>query len=244
MFIKLHASKKKGLNSRGFTLVELLITIVVSSFIVAAIYSAYQVNQRHHTAQTQVIEMQQNIRAAMYIMQHELRMAGYDPTGSANAGFVTATAGRLRFTKDTTDTAGTAEDGDGELDGPNENITFGFSDDADNNGIPDSGTAQLGISYDGGGTYSAIADNIDLVRFLYTLEDASGAIIQTTTPTTAQLDEIRSVTVSIIARAANSDSKFTNSMTYTLSSGSWTAPGDNFRRRLLTANINSRNMGL
>ena len=65
--------------SRGFTMVELLITMLISGVIMAAIYSAYTAQQRTYLAQQQVAGMQQNIRAGLDIMVRELRMAGYDP---------------------------------------------------------------------------------------------------------------------------------------------------------------------
>src|SRR5665647_2315671 len=128
---------KSSNNSYGFTLVEIMIALAISGIIMSAIYSAYVAQQRTYLAQEQVAEMQQNIRAALDMMEREIRMAGYDPTGQARAGIVQATAGRINFTQDITNSTGAAPDGDEKLDGPNENITFGFStaNDADSNGI-------------------------------------------------------------------------------------------------------------
>ncbi len=236
-------------RNHGFTLVELLITMAISGFIMAAIYTAYTVNQRHNTNQTQVIEMQQNIRAALYIMLNEIRMAGYDPTGSSGAGFDVATIGQMRFTKDITDDAlGTVDDGDGDTNDLNEDIIFGFdpADDPDADGILNGGGVEpLKVSFDGGVNYHAIADNIESLELSYTLEGAGGVTTMTTTPTAAELDDIVSVTISLLARSSNADPKFTNSITYNTGSGAtWVAPGDNFRRRLLVTNVKCRNMGL
>lgn len=242
----INCAQLKAFDKRGFTLVELLTTLVITSFIIAAIYTAYRVNQKHYRNQTEVIEMQQNIRAAMFIMLRELRMAGYDPTASNIPGFVTATGGRLRFTQDIDDNGGTGV-GDGDVTDTREDITFGFSatDDADLNGVVDSGAASLGISFDGGTNFTPIADNIAAIEFLYTLEDNAGTITQTETPAAGNYHMIRSVTISILARAENRDTEFTNSATYTTGAGdTWGPAGDNFRRRLLVANVNCRNMGL
>ncbi|WP_419174894.1 prepilin-type N-terminal cleavage/methylation domain-containing protein [Desulfosediminicola sp.] len=226
----------------GFTLVELLIAMVVSSFVIAAIYSAYQVQQRQYTNQTQVVEMQQNLRAAMLFMASEIRMAGYDPQGTAGAGFIEARTNRVQFTKDTVNNSGTTMRGDGALTGTMENVYFGFipADDTDSNGIiADGGAAKLVLSQDNGTNYEAIADNISAIEFSYTMVD--GTI--STAPT--DLSKIASVTVSILARAKNPDLKFTNNISYTTGSGnSWGPYNDNFRRRLLISNITCRNMGL
>lgn len=73
----------------AFTLVELLLAMAVSSVVLAGIYASYRAQLKQHTTQRQVVEMQQNVRAAMYLLEREIRMAGYtaaDPP--ANAGFV------------------------------------------------------------------------------------------------------------------------------------------------------------
>ncbi len=240
----------KRLGERGFTLVELLITMVISGVIVASIYSAYTAQQKVYTAQNQVTEMQQNIRAAMDIMTREIRMAGYNPTGGAGAKITTALAGQISFTQDT--------NCDGDTTDAGESIDFGFSAaavDADRNGIPDTvnngvpEASPLGRQTGGAGGYQDIADSIQAIEFYYTLKNGT----QTLTPTSAELADIRTIQISILARAAQSDRDFTNTLTYTPASGvPWdlngaalgNAPNDNFRRRLLITSIQCRNLGL
>lgn len=61
-------------NSRaGFTLVELLIALVVGAAIMGAAYRLLAGNQRFYRAQTQVTEVQQNLRAVGLILPGELR---------------------------------------------------------------------------------------------------------------------------------------------------------------------------
>ena len=61
------------LTRRGFTLVELLIGLVLIGILSAGIYQVLVSNQRVYSAQTQRIEMQQNIRAAAAILPAEFR---------------------------------------------------------------------------------------------------------------------------------------------------------------------------
>jgi len=61
------------LTRRGFTLVELLIALVLFAIVSAGIYRVLVNNQRIYQAQTQRIDMQQNIRAATTILPAELR---------------------------------------------------------------------------------------------------------------------------------------------------------------------------
>jgi type IV pilus assembly protein PilW len=227
----------------GFTLVELLVTLLISGIVITSIYSAFQSQQNSYLAQDQVTEMQQNIRAGSEVMTREIRMAGYNPTGTANAGIVAATRSRLNFTQDITDNAGT-DQGDGDCNDSNENITFGFSNANDanvdgiaDNAVPLAGAAPLGRNTGGG--FQSIANNIAAIEFYYTLADGS----QTLTP--ANPADIRFVQITILARAANADRNFTHRATYMTPSGAvWAPPNDNFRRRLLSQTVNCRNMGL
>ncbi|WP_457574262.1 PilW family protein [Desulfolithobacter sp.] len=234
-----NATCKAGLGNGGFTIVELMITLVISGIIVAAIYSAYIVQQRTYTVQNSVSEMQQNLRAGLMLMTDEIRLAGLDEQGTAGAGITSATVARLNFTLD--------RDGDGALGGTSESISFGFrdADDADGDGMVDDlnqngrsdDAASLGK--DTGGGYQSIADNIQAIEFYYFLADGT----ETTAP--AQLDQIRAVQVSVLARAAYPDPDFTNTRTYTTASGaSWGPFNDNYRRRLLIMSVQCRNLGL
>ena len=61
------------LTRRGFTLVELLVALVLLGIVSAGIYRVLVNNQRIYQAQTQRVDMQQNIRAATTILPAELR---------------------------------------------------------------------------------------------------------------------------------------------------------------------------
>lgn len=61
----------------GVTLIELLIALVISSILVAALYRTFIDQQKTHTVQDQVADMQQNVRVGIDQMTREVRMAGY-----------------------------------------------------------------------------------------------------------------------------------------------------------------------
>jgi len=61
------------LKRRGFTLVELLIALTLLGIITAVLYRTLVNNQRIYQKQTQVIDLQQNIRAAATILPAEFR---------------------------------------------------------------------------------------------------------------------------------------------------------------------------
>ena len=244
--------KKLICNNHGFTLVELMIALALSGVVATGIYSAYTAQQKVYLAQDQVVEMQQNIRGGMSLLEREIRMAGYDLFKTAGAGITVATNNQLTFTQDL--------DEDGDLNtgtDPGDTISYTINGDANNDGeVDSSGVSTVGRTTGAGVVYQPIAENIQAMEFLYTLADGT----TTTGPVAAAtLPDIRDVQVTILARAAKVDRTFTNNRVYCpgsnpyngtvsgcVSAGgkSWGPYNDNYRRRLLTATINCRNMGL
>ena len=164
-------------------------------------------------------------------------MAGYDPTGNANATISTATVGRFGFSQDL--------DGDGDITpgagNPNENIVFGFSlaaNDVNDDGIADAGFAPLGRLVNGAGGYQPIAENIHAIEFYYTLADGSQSLAP------ANPADIRAVQITVLAQTAQADPKFNASPTFTTPFGTdWTLPLG-YRGRMTTMTVQCRNMGL
>lgn len=83
-------SFKKIKNPSGFTLVELLVAIAMFGIITALIVSNYSRQSQTSTSQNQVVEVQQNVRAALYLLEREIRKAGYDPDENDNHGIINA----------------------------------------------------------------------------------------------------------------------------------------------------------
>ena len=59
---------------------ELMIAMVIASIVAAAIMVSFDSQQKTQVNQQLVVEMQQEARAALYLMQQDIRMAGYDET--------------------------------------------------------------------------------------------------------------------------------------------------------------------
>jgi type IV pilus assembly protein PilW len=215
-------------NKKAFTLIELLVAVAISGVVMAGIYSAYYSQQKSYITQEQVAAMQQNLRAAMSIMQREIRMAGCDPSGTAQTGIKTANTNSIRFTLDITDDTGTGNP-DGDAGDINEDITYSL--------YTADGIQKLGRKSPSTAINQPVAENIDALNFVYL--DANGA----TTPTLAN---IRSVQITLVARTGRRDPGYTNNTSYQnhQSSTIYTAPNDSFRRMLLTAEVKCRNLGL
>jgi prepilin-type N-terminal cleavage/methylation domain-containing protein len=62
-----------SMSRRGFTMIELLVALVLLGLVSAAIYRVLVNNQRIYMAQTQRIDLSQNIRAAATILPAEFR---------------------------------------------------------------------------------------------------------------------------------------------------------------------------
>jgi len=69
--------KKTLRNQNGVTLIELLIALVISTFLIAAIYRTFIGQQKTFISQEQVVDVQQNIRIAIGNMMREIKMAGF-----------------------------------------------------------------------------------------------------------------------------------------------------------------------
>ncbi|MDB9823333.1 prepilin-type N-terminal cleavage/methylation domain-containing protein [Deltaproteobacteria bacterium] len=134
-------------NKKGFTIVEILVALAIGGIVMGAAYSMYISQQRSYQITEDVSALQQNLRSAMYFLERDLRMAGYNPTKASNYfGFtdLTLTSPELfRFTMD-------SETEDGVL-GAGETITYSFQDNT--------------LRRDTGGGPQIIADNITDVSF-------------------------------------------------------------------------------
>lgn len=251
-------------KNNGFTLIEILIALCIGSIVMVAIYSMYITQSKHSVVQDQVSDMQQNLRAAVYMMEKEIRMAGLDPLVMDTFGITAAATNSITFSADF--------DSDGILD-PGETITYS---------IP-LGTIDL-CRNDGGGDI-ILAQNIEALGFAYAFDDNDDDDALETTPgnniiwaidnngdpsqvevnldttdngvidnndnpagagfagSPVVLADIRAVKIWVLARTGRQDRDFINTRTYVVADQRIT-PNDSFMRRLLTTMVGCRNMGM
>ena len=215
--------------NKGFTLVEILVAMAIASVVMAGIYSAYSSQQRSYIVQEQVAGMQQSLRAAMDLMERELRMVGFDPYGNSGADIITAGGDNITFTFVADDDL-YDNDGDGDTDESGELKTIRYS-------LYDSGgdgDADLGRKV-GSGNNKPVAENIDTLNFIYLRENG--------TPT-ADISEIRSIQITMIARSSRVDHRYTDTDVYMNQQTTviFGPKNDHFRRKLLTAQVCCRNL--
>ncbi len=94
------ARRLMNLNNDAFTIVELMIVMAMMGIVTGSIYGIFVSSNRSYRTQDKVVEVQQNVRVGIDFMARDIRVAGFDPQGTADAGIEEATATKLRFTAD------------------------------------------------------------------------------------------------------------------------------------------------
>jgi type IV pilus assembly protein PilW len=185
-------------DKAGFTLIELLIVLAISGIVFAAIYAAFDSHQRTKVNEQMLINMQQNSRAALFMIQRDLRMAGLDETWEdGNTDGLDDNRLADGIDNDCTggpDNAGEEDDLGGILDArsnyirflqdrnadsdfcdPDDQIAYALgSPNADSDGIADSSTDRLsrGIA---DGSLIPLAEDVQAVSFGYAFDFDGGA---------------------------------------------------------------------
>ena len=112
-------------NHRGFTLVEMMLVLAISTIVLAAMYSVFTIANKNFTTQNAAANVQQNLRSAIGLMARDIRLAGLDPADSDNFGIAYAAQTKIRFTMDSIDSG--SGDFNGIVDEANfEEITYEF----------------------------------------------------------------------------------------------------------------------
>ena len=188
--------KMKRRNDRGFTIIELIIALLLSSMVMIGIWNTFHFQQQSYNLQRQKVAMEQNLRAGMQLMEQEIRMAGCDPSDLTNAGFHTRLPGAIGFTMDINNDANTGLY-DGDVADPNEDITYTLYNDTD-------GIQKLGRRSQAGGPIQSVAEHINALAFLYLDSDGNE---------TAEAAQIRSVVITLTAQTANTNPVRTATLT-------------------------------
>jgi type IV pilus assembly protein PilW len=219
----------------GFTLIEIVIAMVISSIIATSVYYIYHVQHKSHIIQQQVSEMQQRLRGAVDLLVNDIQMAGYDPTYTSDAAIVTDFSEPNDIFDDDIDYAVDKdiiaftidENGDGVIQATDsEQIAYRLH----NNRLERYSVADE--------TWDVIVTDIDALNFVYF--DADGNVTNT-------LADIRTVELTLLARSTAPDYRYVDTATYENGQGDdiFAPPAnDHYRRRLLITRVQCRNLGL
>lgn len=191
-------------------MIELLVTVLLSSIVMGAIYSVYRVQTQSMKVQENRMEAQEYARSVLDLMVREIRNAGYDPIGCTEvAGIAVAGAQALQFRFDA--------NADGDCADLDEDITYGF----DTTGCP-SGFANISRddANDGNAaqpiTNCNIRDESDKFSLAYYQKDSTTAFA--TPVSEANRLITHRVVVTITVESKNPNSEFGGQMISTMTS--------------------------
>ena len=162
----------------GFTLVELLLAMTLTGVLGVAAVRLFVAQHQSFIRQGEGIRRTQNARAGFDLMTREMRNAGYDPRGTAEAGVTTWSAHVFGWTADL--------DANGTVDGDGERVEYRLAEDGtlvrreDGVDVPVAEhVTELGFTYfaDADGTPAASADEIRLVAVRLGYDTPHGAAI-------------------------------------------------------------------
>jgi prepilin-type N-terminal cleavage/methylation domain-containing protein len=191
MYNKLRKSIIRALslknNSRGFTLVEMVLALAISTIVLAAVYSVFNIANKNFTTQNAAANAQQNLRSAIRLMARDIRHAGLDPSGSDNFGIAYASPSKIRFTMDRDTFNGTVDEANWE------EITYDFQGSQVMQTLYETVTTSTADS-------AALINNITNLNFSYFDADNTDLIDSGLSPPQVPSDklaDIRTVVISI-----------------------------------------------
>lgn len=215
----------KDNSQSGFTLMELLIAMAISSILLAGMVMAFTGQSRSYNTQQEITALQEDIRASLSLMTSEIRLAGYDPTTTADAKITLANATEFQFSLDIS--------GDGDTDDANEVIRYKIN---TNNSLGRATGAGLL------GALQPMAENTENLAFEYLVNLDP----ETWTQTPANLKNIRAVKISVLARTERQTSSATDTSAFIPPIAGpldWTpaTPGK-YQRRMMSVVVQCRNI--
>lgn len=212
-------------EEKGFTLVEILVALAISSIVISGVYAVYINQLKGAKAQERIVAMRQNWRAGHYVIGRELMRAGYSVhiKDAVTPGFTQAEKGALAFSY--------------VADGTDDLVSVAFAINKDHQIVRTVTRAGTGIA-------SPVAEEIEHLEFIYQLKNGT----TTWAPTAGELDDIRGVRVTILARTSVSVGDYPHEKIFALpfpngeTENLYQFASDGIYRQMVTGFFNCRNM--
>jgi type IV pilus assembly protein PilW len=106
-------------NQLGFSMIELMVAMVISSILMAAVYSFFITSSKMSLVQETAVAAVQSVRAGLELMVQDIQMAGYDPLGNSGASIAVSQIDKIQVTSD--------RNGSGTIDDTYEKLTYELS---------------------------------------------------------------------------------------------------------------------
>jgi type IV pilus assembly protein PilW len=171
----------------GFSLIELLVAMAIASIMMALIGGAYWGQTRISRDQQMVVAMQQNLRSAMYLLERDMKMAGFDSDKNSGPSATIKKADPDEFEFEYVDDSNTLV-----------TVNYDLFDSKSDGDLDISRRVKVGN--DAWSDHAAIAENIEEVEFFYTLTNGRQTTDLATLTPPGDEGDIRVVGVSVLAR--------------------------------------------
>ena len=179
------------MNQRGVTLIELLVALVITSFLMAGVYQVVVRQGRAYTAQEQVVDVQQSVRVAMDHMVRDIRMAGYDSDSSTSKVAipdpVTTGSSQLSLSYEYDDTT-------------EHTVTYRLNGDQLAKQL--TATTDTGVS---NSTEEIVLEGVEGLDFSYGLDTDNDGVVNTWVPASGVTSKVIAIRVRLSARPLSSD---------------------------------------
>lgn len=256
--------KINKLDEEGFTLMEIMVAMAIGLFLSAVMYKTVTSNNKAVALQMRKAEIQQNLRASIFVLETEIKRIGFNPKNlqGVHAPRITgADRSVLSFQYDLNENGrsfsvnGTGYTADvlysegniTPLTDPNEVIRI------DLGSVDSDGTASLmrdTTNVDGNSYELVVANNIEALNFVYLDNNGEplkvdGELVGYPVPADS-LPLIKKIQVTIVVRSSRTRCDYINTHNYSNAQGEevLSAKNDGYDRLLLTKTIDCRNLGL
>ena len=172
-------------------MIELLVALVITSFLMAGVYQVVVRQGRVYSAQEQVVDVQQSVRVAMDHMVRDIRMAGYDNDSSTSRIVipdpVTTGSSQLSLSYEYDDTT-------------EHTVTYRLTGDQLAKQL--TATTDTGVS---SSTEEVVLEGVESLDFSYGLDTDNDGVVNTWVPASGVTSKVIAIRVRLSARPLISD---------------------------------------